>query len=76
MNSIFSGMYAVDGFSAFFKYVILVTAMLIVVFSLQSNELNTGNRKMGEYYSLLAAMTLNKLLHHSTVQRPWPVKSV
>src|SRR5262245_12764784 len=43
-SSIFSGMYAVDGFSIFFKYVILTASVLIVLFSLMSNELNLGNR--------------------------------
>jgi NADH-quinone oxidoreductase subunit N len=36
--------------------------MLIVIFSLQSKELNVGNRKVGEYYSLLVALTLGMML--------------
>ncbi len=61
-SSIFSGMYAVDGFSIFFKYIILATSALIVIFSLHSNELNDNKRKMGEYYSLLVALTLGMVL--------------
>jgi NADH-quinone oxidoreductase subunit N len=61
-SSVFSGMYAIDSFSIFFKYVILGTSVLIVLFSLQSNELNAGGRKLGEYYSLLAALALGMVL--------------
>jgi NADH-quinone oxidoreductase subunit N len=61
-NSIFSNMFAVDPFSIFFKYLILVSSVLIVLFSLQSKELNTGTRKMGEYYALLVALTLGMFL--------------
>jgi NADH-quinone oxidoreductase subunit N len=60
--SIFGNMLAVDPFAFFFKLVIIVSAILIVVFSLGSAELNSGGRKLGEYYSLLAAMTLGMML--------------
>jgi len=60
--SVFGGMYVVDSFSIFFKYVILATALIIILFSLFSNELNQGKRRLGEYYSLLAAMTLGMIL--------------
>jgi NADH-quinone oxidoreductase subunit N len=61
-SSIFTNMFAVDPFSIFFKVIILVSSLLIVVFSMQSNELNAGGRKLGEYYSLLLAMTLGMFL--------------
>ena len=61
-NSIFFNMFAVDSFSIFFKFVILATSFLIIIFSLQSNELNTGTRRLGEYYSLLIALTLGMFL--------------
>jgi NADH-quinone oxidoreductase subunit N len=60
--SIFSNMIAVDPFAFFFKLVILLTAILIVVFSLQSAELNSPGRKLGEYYFLLVALTLGMML--------------
>jgi NADH-quinone oxidoreductase subunit N len=62
MNSIFSNMYAVDPFSIYFKCLILVTSFLIMVFSLLSDELNQHKRKLGEYYSLLVALTLGMML--------------
>lgn len=60
--SIFSNMIAVDPFAVFFKLVIMFSAMLIVLFSIWSSELNSPGRKLGEYYSLLAAMTLGMML--------------
>lgn len=61
-QSIFSHMYAVDPFSVFFKALILLSALFVVVFSLQSKELNNGKRKLGEFYSLLIALSLGMLL--------------
>lgn len=60
--SIFSNMYAVDPFASFFKAVILLCSLLIVVQSLWSNELKTGARRLGEYYSLIVGMTLGMFL--------------
>ena len=60
--AIFSGMLAVDPFAAFFKLLILLSAILVVVFSLGFTELNAGGRKVGEYYTLLVALTLGMVL--------------
>jgi len=60
--SIFSNMIAVDPFAFFFKLVIIICAILIVVFSLGSAELNTPGRKLGEYYTLLSGLTLGMML--------------
>jgi NADH-quinone oxidoreductase subunit N len=60
--SIFSNMIAVDSFAFFFKLIILFTALLIVIFSLSSSELNTAGRRLGEYYSLILALTLGMIL--------------
>lgn len=59
---IFSNMYAVDPFSIFFKLVILFSSIIIVLFSLNSNELQTGKLRLGECFSLLVAMTLGMFL--------------
>ncbi len=59
---IFSGMLAVDPFAWFFKLIILLSAILVVVFSLGLTELNTGGRRVGEYYVLLATLTLGMVL--------------
>ncbi|MEW6510361.1 MAG: NADH-quinone oxidoreductase subunit N [Bacteroidota bacterium] len=60
--SIFASMIAVDAFAVFFKLVVVLTAILIVVFSLGSAELNTKGRKLGEYYTLLGAAALGMML--------------
>jgi NADH-quinone oxidoreductase subunit N len=60
--SIFGNMIAVDSFAWFFKLVIILTAILIVVFSLGSAELNLPGRKLGEYYALLVSLTLGIVL--------------
>ncbi len=60
--SIFSNMIAVDPFALFFKLLILLTVLFIVIFSVSSAELNTPGRKLGEYYSLLVALTLGMVL--------------
>lgn len=60
--SIFSNMIAVDAFAFFFKLLIVFAAIVIVVFSLGSSELNSAGRRLGEYYSLLLALTLGMVL--------------
>ena len=60
--AIFSGMLAVDPFAGFFKLLVLLSAILVVVFSLGFTELNAGGRKVGEYYTLLVALTLGMVL--------------
>ncbi|MDP2208501.1 MAG: NADH-quinone oxidoreductase subunit N [Bacteroidota bacterium] len=60
--SIFSNMFVVDSFSVFFKVIILLTAIFVVMFSMQSKELNNGKRKLGEYYAFVISMTLGMLL--------------
>src|ERR1039457_5250308 len=48
--SIFSGMVAVDSFAVFFKTIVILAGILVVVFSMESGELNSPGRKLGEYY--------------------------
>ncbi len=55
---VFSGMYAVDPFSWFFKVLFLVSGALIVLFSMQSRELDTASTKYAEYYSLIISLTI------------------
>ena len=59
---IFGNMVAVDPFAYFFKLVIILSAILILVFSLSSAELNSPGRKLGEYYALLSGLTLGMML--------------
>ncbi len=61
-QSLFFNMVAVDGFSVFFKVVILATSGAIVIFSLESDELNWRRRPMGEYFALIISLTLGMIL--------------
>jgi NADH-quinone oxidoreductase subunit N len=61
-QAVFSGMIAVDPFAVFFKILIGFAALIIIVFSFFSAEVQSTVRRMGEYFSLLVAMTLGMFL--------------
>ncbi len=59
-ESIFFGMIARDPFAVFFTILFLATAMLVVVFSVLSREVE--ERNIGEYLSFILATTLGSIL--------------
>lgn len=59
-RAIFSSMLAVDRFSLFFKLLFLLAASLAILLSMSSIELS--GRPVGEYFTLLIAMTLGMFL--------------
>ncbi|MDH7516336.1 MAG: NADH-quinone oxidoreductase subunit N [Bacteroidota bacterium] len=59
---IFSGMIALDPFSVFFKYFVIVTGIVIVLFSFQSQELRRDAPRIGEYFCFIAALTFGMTL--------------
>jgi NADH-quinone oxidoreductase subunit N len=62
-GQIFLGMYAIDPFALFFKYLFLASGALAVMISLDSEELEDKNVKsIGEYYAILVAMVLGMFL--------------
>jgi len=61
-QQVFSGMIVVDPFAVFFKFIIGITAILIVLFSFYSSEVQSTPNRMGEYFSLLLALTLGMYL--------------
>jgi NADH-quinone oxidoreductase subunit N len=61
-ESIFSGMVSVDPFSVFFKLLVGLSAILIVLFSLYSSEVQSTLHRAGEYSALLLMMTLGMFL--------------
>lgn len=61
-ESIFSGMISVDPFAVFFKILVGFCALIIIVFSFFSSEVQSTVRRMGEYFSLLVSMTLGMFL--------------
>ena len=61
-EEIFSGMIAVDPFAVFFKWLTAICALIIVLFSIYSIEVQTTVKRMMEYYALLVSMTLGMFL--------------
>ncbi|MGB2867141.1 MAG: proton-conducting transporter membrane subunit, partial [Bacteroidota bacterium] len=61
-ESVFHGMVAVDPFAVFFKLLVTFTTLIILLFSLYSAEVQSTVKRMGEYYSLLIAMSLGMFL--------------
>ncbi|MBR9977676.1 MAG: NADH-quinone oxidoreductase subunit N [Bacteroidetes bacterium] len=58
---LFGTMYVVDPFALFFKYLILATGIVIIVFSMQSRELRDQDT-VGEFFCFIAAMTFGMML--------------
>jgi len=66
-EEIFLGMYAVDPFAIFFKYLFLASGILAVLISMDSNEIAyPEGRSIGEYYALIVAMVLGMFLMASS----------
>lgn len=60
--SIFSDMLAVDPFAVFFKVMLLIASVFVVLFSMQSRELSEYVNRIGEYYMLILGMVLGMFL--------------
>ena len=58
---LFGTMYTIDPFALFFKYVILATGIVVIVFSMQSEELRR-QETVGEFFCFIAAATFGMLL--------------
>ncbi|MEP7235705.1 MAG: NADH-quinone oxidoreductase subunit N, partial [Ignavibacteriota bacterium] len=56
------GMAVVDNFAVFFKLLISLSAILVVLMSLLSREVAERGRRNGEYFSLMLALTLGMFL--------------
>lgn len=61
-GSFFYDMIVVDPFSAFFKLLLILAGIFVVLFSLQSDELDSYRTRKGEYYMLLSGMMLGMFL--------------
>ena len=64
-TTLFSDAIVLDPFSTFFKYLILLSTILISIVSLQSDELMLYRK--GEYFSLLGIITFGLFLMVSSV---------
>lgn len=61
-NMSVTGLLALDPFASFFKVLILFSSLLIVLFSIVSEEIKTVTNRRGEYYTLLVGMILGMFL--------------
>ncbi len=56
------GMMVVDNFAVFFKLLICVTGIFIILMSMMSAEVGMRKSRIGEYYSLLIGMAIGMFL--------------
>ena len=61
-QSVFSGMISVDPFAVYFKLIVGLAAIVIILFSVYSAEVHATVKRLAEYSSLLVAMTLGMFL--------------
>lgn len=52
------GLLAIDSFGSFFKLLIIFSSIIIVFFTLASDEIKKANERLGEYYALIWGMII------------------
>lgn len=57
-----AGLVAVDSFAAFFKMIIILTSIFVILFSAASSEIINCSDRHGEYYTLIMGMILGMFL--------------
>jgi NADH-quinone oxidoreductase subunit N len=55
------GLVSIDKFGSFFKLVVIVSSLFVVLFSISSKELAASVDRLGEYYSLIMGMILGMM---------------
>jgi NADH-quinone oxidoreductase subunit N len=58
----FFAMIVVDPFSLFFKQIIMISSIIVVVFSFFSKELQDSKHNLGEYYTFIVGMSFGMFL--------------
>lgn len=56
------GMLSVDSFAAFFKMIVVLSTIFVIMFSVTSNEIINTSDRHGEYYTLIMGMVLGMFL--------------
>jgi NADH-quinone oxidoreductase subunit N len=57
-----AGLLAVDSFSAFFKMIVILSSIFVILFSVASSEIVNCRDRHGEYYTLIMGMILGMFL--------------
>jgi len=52
------GLLRVDSFAAFFKIIVILSSIFVILFSVTSNEIINNDDRHGEYYTLILGMIL------------------
>ena len=58
----FAGLLVIDPFGQFIKFIVLITTLLVIMFSFISKELHHSHAKLGEYYILMTGMVIGMFL--------------
>lgn len=58
----FANLLVIDSFGQFMKYIVLLSSLIIVIFSFYSDELHAAHSRLGEYYTLILGMTFGMML--------------
>jgi len=61
------GMIAVDSFGSFFKVIVVISSLLVVLFSFSSSEIKNTQDRIGEYYALIYGMMIGMFFMISAV---------
>jgi len=61
-QSVFFDMIAVDPFALYFKLLITLATIFVILFSMKSRELDEYSNRISEYYMLIAGMVLGMFL--------------
>jgi NADH-quinone oxidoreductase subunit N len=57
-----AGLLSVDAFGAFFKTIVLLSSIFVILFSITSSEIIQSEDRLGEYYTLILGMILGMFL--------------
>lgn len=61
-HSAFAGLLVIDPFGQFIKFIVILSTIFVILFSLQSKELYNSHPKLGEYYILMTGMAFGMFL--------------
>lgn len=57
-----AGLIAADPFAAFFKMIVILASIFVILFSVSSDEVAKSKDRLGEYYTLIMGMILGMFL--------------
>ena len=58
----FANLLVIDSYGQFFKFIVLLSSFIVIIFSFFSKELYNAHTKLGEYFTLIIGMTFGMFL--------------